>query len=275
MNFANNLSLLRRRAGYTQEGLAEAMSVSRQAVSKWESGQTLPEAAALPRLADLLGCTLDQLMREELEPEAPPPPEPPTAAMTETLKTPLAAPAVMAEVPETGWKPEDDRAVFERYDKHMNRYAILVALGTGLILAGVGAMLSFAGMGVDNGLMLLPLLVFVGAAVALFIWGGLSHGDFQRRFRVVPDLYTQEDRAQFRRVYRLGMAVSVGSLMLDIGGFVALVTLVEGREALEIWAVALLLLVLAGSVASIVLLAMLEGKYNLDAYAQDAAKIDS
>ena len=62
--FPENLSLLRRRAGYTQESLAEALNVSRQAVSKWESGQTMPEADKLLARADLLGCTLDQLMRE-------------------------------------------------------------------------------------------------------------------------------------------------------------------------------------------------------------------
>ena len=39
--FPENLSLLRRRAGYTQESLAEALNVSRQAVSKWESGVSL------------------------------------------------------------------------------------------------------------------------------------------------------------------------------------------------------------------------------------------
>ena len=36
--FSQNLPKLRRRAGYTQEGLAEALGVSRQAVGKWEAG---------------------------------------------------------------------------------------------------------------------------------------------------------------------------------------------------------------------------------------------
>ena len=39
--FSENLSQLRREAGYTQESLAEAMGGSRQAVSKWESGVSL------------------------------------------------------------------------------------------------------------------------------------------------------------------------------------------------------------------------------------------
>ena len=57
--FPRNLSAFRRKAGYTQEGLAEALGVSRQAVGKWESGQALPEAATLLTLADLLNCSLD------------------------------------------------------------------------------------------------------------------------------------------------------------------------------------------------------------------------
>lgn len=70
-HFPENLSQLRREAGYTQESLAEAMGVSRQAVSKWESGQAMPEAATLVDLADLLGCSLDRLMREELSDSLP------------------------------------------------------------------------------------------------------------------------------------------------------------------------------------------------------------
>ena len=245
LNFANNLSLLRRRAGYTQEGLAEALNVSRQAVSKWESGQTLPEAATLLLLADLLGCTLDQLMREELEPEALPPPS----------------------------QEEQTWALFAAYDRHMDRYSILVAVGTLLIVAGAGLLLSFYGMGVSGGGMLLPLLLCVGVAVGLFIWGGLSHEDFQRQFPTVPDLYTAEERDRFRRAFRLGMSVSVGSLLLDVGVFVALIARFEGQEVMEVRAVALLLLVLAGSIGAIVLLGMLEEKYDLEKYAASAAKI--
>ena len=68
--FPENLSLLRRRAGYTQESLAEALNVSRQAVSKWESGVCCPDIQLLPALATYFGVTVDRLLGCEAPKEA-------------------------------------------------------------------------------------------------------------------------------------------------------------------------------------------------------------
>ena len=62
MNFAENLQILRRKHGLTQEGLAEIMGVSRQAVSKWEQGEGYPEAEKLLILVDRFGVSIDGLM---------------------------------------------------------------------------------------------------------------------------------------------------------------------------------------------------------------------
>lgn len=56
-----NLRELRKERGLTQVQLAEMMSVTQGAVSSWESGTALPQASQLPRLADLLGCSIDAL----------------------------------------------------------------------------------------------------------------------------------------------------------------------------------------------------------------------
>ncbi len=61
MEFGANLREYRKKAGLTQEKLAEALSVSMQAVSRWETTDTLPDAALLPDLADALGITVDDL----------------------------------------------------------------------------------------------------------------------------------------------------------------------------------------------------------------------
>ena len=65
MFFGSNLQFLRRQNGITQEQLAQQMNVSRQTVSKWESGQT-PEVSKLLELSDLLRCPLDDLLRQDL-----------------------------------------------------------------------------------------------------------------------------------------------------------------------------------------------------------------
>ena len=66
--FGKNLTRYRRAAGLTQEALAEALGVSRQAVGKWEAGAAYPEAEKLPPLADMLHCSLDALLRGAEEP---------------------------------------------------------------------------------------------------------------------------------------------------------------------------------------------------------------
>ena len=62
MSFADILQAERRKNGLTQEGLAEALGVSRQAVSKWEQGEGWPEVEKLLVLADKFGVSLDYLM---------------------------------------------------------------------------------------------------------------------------------------------------------------------------------------------------------------------
>lgn len=65
MNFAEIIVNRRKALGLTQEGLAQKLGVTNQAVSKWESGQSCPDLALLPLLADLFGITIDELFGRE------------------------------------------------------------------------------------------------------------------------------------------------------------------------------------------------------------------
>ena len=67
MNFAENLRALREKQGITQEQLAEKMEVSRQTVSKWESGSSFPEMEKMIQLTELFSCTLDGLLKGDLK----------------------------------------------------------------------------------------------------------------------------------------------------------------------------------------------------------------
>jgi transcriptional regulator with XRE-family HTH domain len=58
----NQILLLRKRNGFTQEELAEKLNVSPQAISKWENGHALPETAMLPALAKFLNTSVDSIL---------------------------------------------------------------------------------------------------------------------------------------------------------------------------------------------------------------------
>lgn len=55
------LSYYRKRAGFTQNELADMLGVTRAAVGMWEIGKSWPSAALLPQIADLLLCSIDEL----------------------------------------------------------------------------------------------------------------------------------------------------------------------------------------------------------------------
>lgn len=73
MTLAEKLLALRTEKELSQEDLAEQLGVSRQSVSKWETGQSVPDLDKIIKLADLFGVTVDELVREG---ERPQPPEP-------------------------------------------------------------------------------------------------------------------------------------------------------------------------------------------------------
>ena len=69
MILADKIIRLRKRNGWSQEELAEKMNVSRQAVSKWESAQTIPDLEKILLLSSLIGVTTDYLLKDEIEVE--------------------------------------------------------------------------------------------------------------------------------------------------------------------------------------------------------------
>lgn len=71
MKLGTNLQYLRKLHGsMTQEKLAERMNVSRQTISKWETGEAAPELEKLLELSRLFSCSLDVLLKEDLTPQA-------------------------------------------------------------------------------------------------------------------------------------------------------------------------------------------------------------
>lgn len=70
MILADKIISLRKKNGWSQEELAHQLNVSRQAVSKWESAQSIPDLDRVLQLSQLFGVTTDYLLKDELETES-------------------------------------------------------------------------------------------------------------------------------------------------------------------------------------------------------------
>lgn len=179
MGFADNLIYLRQRYGVTQEGLAEQLGVSRQTVSKWESGTNYPEMEKLLALCDLFHANLDDLVRGSVS---------------------------VADENDT-----------ERYDRHMNRFDLSLVAGVAIILVGVGVQVGLGALGVvgDN-LTAAVFLSFVVVGVVVLTVGALNHGEFRRRNPSIEPRYSAEALERFGRRFPFMIAGGVGVILLAV-----------------------------------------------------------
>lgn len=74
MNLVEKIIKLRKENGMTQEDLAERLNVSRQAVSRWETGTAMPDAMNILALSKLFGVTTDYLLHDDYESDGDLPP---------------------------------------------------------------------------------------------------------------------------------------------------------------------------------------------------------
>ena len=122
MTLGQNICRLRTEQGLSQGDLADALDVSRQSISKWETDASIPELEKLLRLSELFHITLDELVKgPDGSVETPPPaPEPPTAE----------APA-----------QDPEAELLRALDRGVNRTVGWVLLGFGALLTLLLAML--------------------------------------------------------------------------------------------------------------------------------------
>lgn len=64
MDLKDKLQLLRKQNGYSQEQLADKIGIARQTISKWETGQAIPELNGLISLSNLYGVSIDRIVKD-------------------------------------------------------------------------------------------------------------------------------------------------------------------------------------------------------------------
>ena len=165
MTFSDKLIALRRKAGWSQEELAERLNVSRQSVSKWESAQSMPDIDKIVQMSSLFGVTTDYLLKDGQD-------DPQPAA----AETPSPLPRV------TLAQAED---YLTRAQANAPRMALAAALCivSPIPLLALGAVSERGQLGLNDdlagGLGLIALLVLVAVAVVLFMQCGAAVREYE------------------------------------------------------------------------------------------------
>lgn len=300
MSFRDNLQYLRAQRNFTQERLAMLLGVSRQAISKWESGKAYPEMDKLLMICDLFGCTLDDLVLGDvraprLVPDATPEPSDgmgaaglpeaergicngglaSDATSSNTAAKQSAAYGLSPNV-SVGQQavsvalPED----LTGYDAHMNSFAWKVAAGIAAIITGVAVGVLFDSKGEVSGLLarsefLTFVCTIIGVIIGLafLIPAGMAHSEFVRRHPFIEDFYTDDDRSRRAKELAVGVVGGIGLILLGVA------VTVYGEETLGIeegWPVSVMLLCVAAGVFCFIYFGIRYGMMNIDSYNHEA-----
>lgn len=158
MGFGENLQFYRKRENITQEQLAEQLGVSRQTISKWESGTSYPEMEKLLQLCEMFHCTMDVLLRGDAQ-----------MALKEDT---------------TG------------YDRHIDQFAKEIAGGIAFILSGVTFAAAAEGFRLPEYVQAGGAILLIVIGVLILIAGGLKHGRFVEKHPQIQPFYTEEELEQ-------------------------------------------------------------------------------
>ena len=189
MTFSEKISALRKQKGWSQEELAEKLMVTRQAVSKWESAQSMPDLDKLVQLSEALGVSTDYLLKDEQAQSAPVP-----ATAEQTVK-----PRRVTQ--------EEARRYLQLQTAAIPKTTLGVALCvcSPIALIGLPVLRSTLNWGfpeeICSGIGLCVLLVMVAAGVALLLTasGKLREFEYLEREPIETDNGTREQALFMQR----------------------------------------------------------------------------
>ena len=167
MILADKIIDLRKKAGWSQEELAEKLGVSRQSVSKWEGAQSIPDMNKILQLSELFGVSTDYLLKDSME-----------AAE--------AVPSQDTDAEDATFVSMEEASAFLSYKAES---APRIALGVLLCILSPIALILLGGAQESGRLAitemqaamigLIVLLLMVAGAVLLFVLTGMRGGKFE------------------------------------------------------------------------------------------------
>lgn len=238
MSFGENLQFYRKRNDITQEQLAEQMNVSRQTISKWESENSYPEMDKVLQLCDLFGCTMDVLLRGNVQ---------------ENL--------------------QDDTA---GYDQHMNRFSVKIVTGIGVILFGLFLQLLLGeAFRKPDYLVNTVFLLVAMTGILVIIEGGMQHDRFVKKNPQIKPFYKEEELETAENRFRVRIITGIG--ILFAGALEAVMSegfpVPAGCTEDIYYSVALLFF--SVGICIIVYAGMQKSKYNVEEYNKENSPVKS
>lgn len=162
MILADKIIALRKKAGWSQEELAEQLGVTRQSVSKWEGAQSVPDMAKVVQMSRLFGVTTDFLLKDEIE-----------DALGQSAESSGDSPlrrVTMAEASEY--------LALQRANAPKMACGVMLCVFSPILLILLSGLSEFARFGISedmaSGAGLIALIVTVAVAVALFLTSGFK-----------------------------------------------------------------------------------------------------
>lgn len=279
MSLSEKILMLRKQKGWSQEELAEQLGVSRQSVSKWESGTSLPDLNRILDLSRLFSVSTDFLLKEEETMEEETEPPDPDQELFSGEKT---GNETEEQVLEGEWvapeEMEDENGKYYRrvsfsealdYLEQMGEYGRQLGRGVMLCIFAPAALVGSVAAGsvamgnsvraenIAGGIGTVLLLLLIAWAVVIFIGSASKIEKYQylskKHYILEPGVAeaVQEEKEAFEDVYRKSVMVGVCMCIVSVVP-VLLAGISDSKEVLVLMGVVLMFLIVGVGVHLIV-----------------------
>lgn len=261
MKLAEKIMKHRKKKGWSQEELAEHLNISRQSVSKWESGASVPDLDKILRLSEIFKVSTDYLLKDEIEEEE-----------NKEEPEPLGEETKPAEKKR---KISGEEAA--AYIKTTVQASRKIAAGVAVCILSPVFLILFAGMAENHaisvaedtagGIGTAVLLLMITGAVVIFIMEGmkLEKYEYIEKEPIILSDETEDmvrkEEEQFYPVYKNSIAMGVAVCIISIVPMIIAGALTS-EEIVYIWCVAFFLMMIAVGVFFMVWSGIVYGGYQ-------------
>ncbi len=185
LNLGENLQNIRKQKNLSQEELADKLNVSRQSVSKWESGSSYPEIEKIITICEIFQCSMDELVKGEIT----------TSIANEK----------------------------HEYDRFIAKFSKGIAFGVFLVLFGVTLMLMVMSCAPNSEssdryviIGAIVLLLFVVVAVPIFIILGIRMDEIQKKYKNISNFYSETEKVAYNHKFSIVIATTVSIILIGV-----------------------------------------------------------